>query len=181
LEPNGDPPRDELVARRIPLHAKILIGLVVGATAGLAANVAGTLGADRDGNGLADWLDASVYWVEAVGKIFLRLMFMVVLPLVFSALSLAVVEIGDVRKLGRLGLRTLVYTAILSGTAVLIGLALVNTVQPGRSLPDELRDRIIRQEEESTDKRVRQATGAKPIRDSLWERPSRFSPRSAPA
>jgi len=145
-----------------------MIGLVVGAAAGLAANVAGTMaGADHDGNGLAEWLDTTVYWVEAVGKIFLRLMFMVVLPLVFSALSLAVVEIGDVRKLGRLGLRTLGYTAILSSTAVLIGLLVVNMAQPGKSLPDELRDRIIKQEEQSTEKRVRQAKEAKPLRDTL--------------
>ena len=156
------------MARRIPLHVKIMIGLVVGAAAGLAANVAGTMaGADHDGNGLAEWLDTTVYWVEAVGKIFLRLMFMVVLPLVFSALSLAVVEIGDVRKLGRLGLRTLGYTAILSSTAVLIGLLVVNLAQPGRSLPDELRDRIIKQEEQSTEKRVRQAKEAKPLRDAF--------------
>lgn len=156
------------VSRRVPLHTKILIGLVIGGTAGLALNVAaGRFGADGSGNGLADWLDTTVYWVEPIGRIFLRLMFMVVLPLVVSALSLAVVEIGDVRSLGRMGLRTLGYTAILSGTAVLIGLLLVNVLKPGNSLPAELRDRIIRQQEQAAAGKVKQAAQAKSVRDTL--------------
>ncbi|MGI8978656.1 MAG: dicarboxylate/amino acid:cation symporter [Pirellulaceae bacterium] len=162
------PPSRDIVSRRIPLHTKILIGLVIGGTAGLVANVAAArFGADGNGNGLADWLDATVYWVEPIGRIFLRLMFMVVLPLVVSALSLAVVEIGDIRSLGRMGLRTLGYTAILSGTAVLIGLLLVNVLQPGNSLPAELRDRIIRQQEEAAAGKVKQASQAKSVRDTL--------------
>ena len=60
----------------------------------------------------------------AVGQVFLRLMFMVVVPMVFSALALAVIEIGDLSKLGRMGLKTLGFTAILSSSAVLIGIAL---------------------------------------------------------
>jgi DAACS family dicarboxylate/amino acid:cation (Na+ or H+) symporter len=159
-----DPP----VQRRIPLHTKILIGLVIGAVIGLVLNVVGTgRGADANGNGLADWLDTTVYWVEPVGKIFLRLMFMVVLPLVMSALALAVVEIGDLRRLGRMGLRTLIYTAILSGSAVLIGVVLVNVVKPGKGLPPELTERIIKQEESKTEGRVKQAQSAKSIRDTL--------------
>ena len=159
-----DPP----VQRRIPLHTKILIGLLIGAVLGLVLNVAGTgRGTDANGNGLADWVDSTVYWVEPVGKIFLRLMFMVVLPLVMSALALAVVEIGDLRRLGRMGLRTLIYTAILSGSAVLIGVVLVNVVKPGKGLPPELTERIIKQEESKTEGRVKQAQSAKSIRDTL--------------
>ena len=87
----------------MPLHTKIFIGLIVGIVAGLAANALGSTqkGAvgDTNANGLTDWLDTVIYWAEPVGKIFLRLMFMVVVPMVFSALALAVVEIGDLRKL----------------------------------------------------------------------------------
>lgn len=154
--------------RGLPLHTRILIGLVIGVVLGLLANVMGT-GAkpDANSNGLADWLDALVYWVEPLGKIFLRLMFMVVLPLVFSALSLAVVEIGDVSKLGRMGLRTLIYTGILSGSAVLIGVGLVNSIRPGESLPPEIRDRIIAKEQAAAEGKVSQAAKAKSIRDTL--------------
>ena len=111
----------------LPLHTKILIGLIVGIVGGLLANTLGSLekggAGDANANGLHDGLDTLIYWAEPVGKIFLRLMFMVVVPMVFSALALAVVEIGDLRKLGRMGLKTLGFTAILSSSAVLIGIA----------------------------------------------------------
>ncbi len=159
---------DPSAGRRLPLHTRILIGLALGAGLGLAANrFASGGGPDLNQNGLADWLDTVVYWVEPAGKLFLRLMFMVVIPLVFSALSLAVVEIGDLRQLGRMGLRTLIFTGILSGSAVLIGVGLVNTVRPGDGLPDELRDRLIAKEAAASKGRVEQAAKAKPLRDTL--------------
>lgn len=135
--------------RGLPLHTKILIGLVIGIIGGLVANAIGTMergvAGDANRNGLTDWLDTLIYWVEPVGKVFLRLMFMVVVPMVFSALSLAVVEIGDLRKLGRMGLKTLGYTAILSSSAVLIGVGLVAVMQPGNSLGSEQRQRLLEQ------------------------------------
>lgn len=140
--------------RRIPLHTKILIGLLAGVTLGLATNWAARLPvvagvenpADLNANGLHDRLEwIALNLTEPAGKIFLRLMFMVVLPLVFSALALAVVEIGDVRRLGKLGLRTLFFTAILSTTAVVLGITLVDFIKPGQKLPpgkrSELRER----------------------------------------
>src|SRR4051812_4907696 len=111
--------------RRIPLHTKILIGLVVGASVGLIANylysrasvptLSGGIGmrarVDVDHNEVDDSLDWFAGRVaDPLGRIFLRLVLMVVLPLVFSALSLGVLELGDVRRLGRVGLRTLGFT-----------------------------------------------------------------------
>jgi DAACS family dicarboxylate/amino acid:cation (Na+ or H+) symporter len=160
--------------RRVPLHTKILIGLLLGVALGLVANwlgqqpvVAGTENpADVNANGLHDrleWLAQNI--TEPAGKIFLRLMFMVVLPLVFSALALAVVEIGDVRRLGKLGLRTLLFTAILSSTAVVLGIALVDTIKPGHSLPPEKRDELAQRYAQSASEKVEDARKAKPIRD----------------
>ena len=134
----------------MPLHTKILIGLIVGVVLGLIGHSIGSCekgsAADGDSNGLCDWLDNVIYWAEPVGKVFLRLMFMVVVPMVFSALALAVVEIGDLKKLGRMGLKTLGFTAILSTSAVLIGVGLVDTLKPGHSLSEakrqELRERF---------------------------------------
>lgn len=153
---------------RWPLHTKILTGLIIGALLGLGLNLLATgRGPDANDNGLADWLDTLVYWVEPIGQIFLRLMFMVVLPLVFSALALAVYEIGDLSKLGRMGLMTLAMTAILSGSAVLIGVGLVNVIRPGDSLPPEVRDRIIDNQQSAAEGRIKQAAQAKPLRDTL--------------
>lgn len=148
--------------RGLPLHTKILIGLIVGIVAGLIANWIGTTergtAGDANENGLVDWLDTVVYWAEPVGKIFLRLMFMVVVPMVFSALALAVVEIGDLRKLGRMGLKTLGFTAILSSSAVLIGVGLVATMRPGYALDPAKREELrIRFSDENVKK-----TAAKP-------------------
>jgi DAACS family dicarboxylate/amino acid:cation (Na+ or H+) symporter len=56
---------------------------------------------------------------------------MLVVPLMFSALVLGVAELGDIASLGRLGWRTLIYTAGLTGIAVAIGLLMVNLIQPG--------------------------------------------------
>src|SRR6185503_8397824 len=107
--------------RRWPLHVKILIGLVVGAALGVAGNLLAARGAlDR---GL---LDGAVAVADPLGRIFLRLILMVVIPLVLSALALGVLELGDVRRLGVVGLKTLLLTLLLSGCAVAIGLTLVN-------------------------------------------------------
>ena len=56
------------------------------------------------------------------------------IPLVLSALALGVAELGDLRQLGRIGLKTLAYTVVVSSIAVLIGVGLVNLVRPGDGL-----------------------------------------------
>jgi DAACS family dicarboxylate/amino acid:cation (Na+ or H+) symporter len=162
--------------RRIPLHTKILIGLVLGVSLGLAANwfwrlpvVEGVENpADLNASGLHDRLEWFVQNVtEPAGKIFLRLMFMVVLPLMFSALALAVVEIGDVRRLGKLGLRTLFFTAVLSSTAVVLGITLVNAIKPGHSLPPEKREDLKERYAKKASVSVEQAKKAKPLRELI--------------
>ncbi|TGQ62743.1 dicarboxylate/amino acid:cation symporter, partial [Mesorhizobium sp. M1C.F.Ca.ET.212.01.1.1] len=63
--------------------------------------------------------------------LFLNLIFMLIVPLIFSALIMGVSEMGDIRALGRIGWKTLAYTVLLSGIAVGIGLVLVNVLKPG--------------------------------------------------
>lgn len=108
-----------------PLHTRILIGLAVGAIAGVVVNrIFGSA-------------DPRIEWVvsritEPIGTLFLRLLLMIVVPLVFSSLVVGVAGIGDIRKLGRVGLKTLAYTIVISAISVAIGLTLANTIQPGR-------------------------------------------------
>lgn len=109
----------------MPLHTRIVIGLLVGVIAGLAAN------AFTGGN------DPRVAWIvknitEPVGQLFLRLLLMTVIPLVFSSLIVGVAGLGDIRKLGRVGLKTLAYTVVISAISVIIGLVAVNVVRPGK-------------------------------------------------
>jgi DAACS family dicarboxylate/amino acid:cation (Na+ or H+) symporter len=67
---------------------------------------------------------------------------MLVLPLIFSALALGVAGLGDVRGLGRVGLKTLAYTIVVSSIAVVIGLVLVNLLRPGEGMSAETRARL---------------------------------------
>jgi DAACS family dicarboxylate/amino acid:cation (Na+ or H+) symporter len=80
----------------------------------------------------AAWLDTVVTYVTGpIGQIFLRLLFMLVLPLLFSALVVGIAEMGEIRLLKSVGIKTLVYTVAVSSIAVAISLAVVNLLQPG--------------------------------------------------
>lgn len=108
---------------------RLLFALAVGSIAGLLANAFA---------GQAQWLDVCVSYVaEPVGKVFIRLLLMLVIPIMFSALVMGIAEL-DLAHLGRLGARTLGYTTLVSTIAVLVGLVLVNVLRPGSGLPREL-------------------------------------------
>lgn len=117
-------------SRGLPLHVKVLIGFVLGAAIGLVAHLVAPDAA---------WVHNIIqYAARPFGQIFLNLLFMLVVPLMFSALVLGVAELGDIASLGRLGGRTLVYTASVTGAAVLIGLVAVNLFQPGAHMDPAL-------------------------------------------
>lgn len=123
------------MSERWPLHWRILVGLGVGVATGTVANLAA---------GGTPWLIKLVDWVtEPFGRIFLRLIFMVVLPLVFSALVLGVAGLGDIGRLGRIGVKTFAYTMFATGLSVALGLALVNIVRPGAGLPASTREALV--------------------------------------
>ncbi|MBC7910503.1 MAG: dicarboxylate/amino acid:cation symporter [Pyrinomonadaceae bacterium] len=71
---------------------------------------------------------------QPVGTVFLNLLLMIVVPLVFSSLVVGVAGIGDIRKLGRVGLKSFAYCLILSAISVVIGLTLANTIRPGKKV-----------------------------------------------
>lgn len=109
----------------LPLHTRIVIGLLIGVVAGLVVN----------------WMfgpeDTRIAWViknitEPIGQIFLRLLLMTVIPLVFSSLVVGVAGIGDIRKLGRIGIKCFAYTILISAISVVIGITAVNLVKPGK-------------------------------------------------
>jgi DAACS family dicarboxylate/amino acid:cation (Na+ or H+) symporter len=69
-----------------------------------------------------------------VGQLFLRLLLMIVVPLVFASLVVGVAGIGDIRKLGRVGLKSFGYCLVISAISVVIGLTLANTIKPGKRI-----------------------------------------------
>ncbi len=111
----------------IPLHTKILLGLAVGVIAGISVNK--LLGGDHP----------KVVWIvdnitQPVGQLFLRLLLMIVVPLVFSSLVVGVAGIGDIRKLGRVGLKSFGYCLVISAISAVIGITLANTIKPGKRI-----------------------------------------------
>ena len=109
--------------RGLELQWQMLIGFLVGLIAGLIVYAT-----QRD----AAWVETfTTYVTQPIGQIFLRLIFMLVIPLLFSALIVGISEMGEIKALKRVGLRTLAYTVIVSSIAVAVSLAAVNLLQPG--------------------------------------------------
>ncbi|MEG1453766.1 dicarboxylate/amino acid:cation symporter [Brevundimonas sp.] len=129
---------DQVSKRRLPLHVLMLIGFVVGLAGGLIVNA--TIGGDN-------------YWVQQItrnvtgpiGQIFLRLLFMLVLPLLFSALVVGVAEMGDLKVLGRAGIKSLLFTVLVSSIAVIIGLVMVNLFRPGAGVDPVVAAQLLEQ------------------------------------
>jgi len=120
------------------LHTKILLGLILGAAAGVAAN--------RYAGGSAENLEAFIrHFTEPVGQLFLNLLLMIVVPLVFSSLIVGVAGIGDIRKLGRIGFKSFAYCLAISAISVVIGLGLANTIKPGKRISPEIAVRMQEQ------------------------------------
>jgi dicarboxylate/amino acid:cation (Na+ or H+) symporter, DAACS family len=153
--------------RKLALHWRIVIGLVVGAAGGILARILFPPAADGVADPRVAWV--VYYLAEPAGQIFLRLIFMIVLPLLFCALVLGVANTGDIRRLGRMGLSMLVFTILFSTVSVLLGMFLANTVQPGARLPREqrdlLRERFAVESMQVTD----QAAQSRPVRDALLD------------
>jgi len=122
--------------RGIPLHTKILLGLLLGATAGVMAN--SFLGKDHP---QLVWAVDNV--ATPVGQIFLRMLFMVVVPLVFASLTLGVAGLGDLRKIGRIGAKTMGFFLFTTAFAATIGLTAVNLVKPGEALDPDIREELL--------------------------------------
>ena len=105
------------------LHNKILLGLAVGMVLGIATNR--TVGPDHP------TIEAlNFYIVGPLGQIFLRLLFMVVMPLVFASITLGVAGLGDIRKVGRVGGKAVGYFFGTTALAATLGLIVVNVTRP---------------------------------------------------
>ncbi len=113
------------------LYNKILIGLVLGVVAGLVANIADLV-----------WLQAILDAVEPVGTIFIRLITMIVIPLVVASLLIGTASLGDIRKLGRIGGKTIGFYLTTTAIAVTIGLVLSQLVRPGSRIDTATRDSL---------------------------------------
>ena len=76
--------------------------------------------------------------VSWIGKLFINLLKLIVLPLIFSALVSAIASIGGMQRLGSIGFYTLAYVLVSVSVAVVIGLTLLNVFKPGIGIPASL-------------------------------------------
>jgi DAACS family dicarboxylate/amino acid:cation (Na+ or H+) symporter len=110
----------------VKLHTRLLLALVAGFAAGAVAHAYGP-------SAIVDVIGTEI--LRPIGQIFLRVIFMTVVPLVFAALVIGVYELGREHGLGGVAARTLLFTLVLSALSVGIGVVLVNVVRPGAGLP----------------------------------------------
>lgn len=131
-------------------HTSVLIGLLIGAVAGVTANAVWG-GADPR-------VERIVFQItEPIGELFLRLLLMMVVPLVFSSLVVGVAGVGDVRRLGRIGLKCIGYTIVISAVSVVIGIGLANLIQPGKRIDPATAQALVARYGEDAGRRVQAA------------------------
>lgn len=112
--------------RRLKLHWQIIIGLLLGV---LYSYLSVTF----------NWNQFTLDYIMPFGDIFINLLKMIAVPLVLFSIIVGVASLKDIRKLGKMGIKTLLLYLITTATAVTIGLLLVNAMKPGTKAADSLR------------------------------------------
>ncbi len=111
------------------LHWQIIIGLILGLIWGIVAAANG-------------WGEFTNDWIAPFGTIFLNLLKLIAIPLVIASLIAGVASLSDVRKLSRVGGKTILIYMTTTTIAVILGLVIVNMLQPGGTVPEEMRQEL---------------------------------------
>ena len=132
------------------LHTKILLGLLVGLVLGITVNM--TVGTE---NPTVEAVND--YFAIPVGQIFLRMLFMVVMPLVFASIALGVAGLGDIRRVGRIGAKAIGYFFVTTVLAATLGLIIVNAMRPWERVSPETRVALMERFAKDASSRVEAA------------------------
>ena len=129
--------------KKLALHWKILIGMFAGVVLGVLLS-------------FTDWGPQLIKdWIKPFGTIFINLLKLIAMPLILASLIKGVSDLKDISKLSAMGGRTIgiyLFTTIL---AVILGLVLVNTIQPGKSIQEETRQELmVAYEDNASEKRA---------------------------
>ena len=133
---------------KLELHWKIIIGLVLGLLFGMLAATQG-------------WGVFVSNWISPFGKIFINLLKLIAVPLVLSSLITGVASLSDLKKLSRIGGRTISIYIATTAVAVTIGLLSVNMLQPGSTVPEEMKSKLQDTYQSSVSGRVEAAEEVK--------------------
>jgi len=111
------------------LHWQIITGLILGLVFGIVAAAQG-------------WSAFTSAWIAPWGQIFLRLLLLIAVPLVLASLITGVASLSDMKKLSRIGGKTIAIYMATTVVALIIGLVLVNVMKPGASVPQDMREKL---------------------------------------
>ena len=115
--------------KKVALHWQIIIGLLLGLAYGIASANYG-------------WSDVTSNWIAPFGTIFINLLKLIAMPLVLSSLITGVASLSDVKKLSRIGGKTIAIYIGTTTVAVTIGLITVNMLNPGDKVPDAMKNKL---------------------------------------
>ncbi len=111
------------------LHWKIIIGMILGLLWGVLSVGMG-------------WQEFTLNWISPWGKIFINMLKLIAVPLVLTSLVVGVASLSDIKKLSRMGGKTIAIYMGTTAVAVTIGLLAVNLLKPGESIPKDLTDKL---------------------------------------
>ena len=114
---------------KLELHWKIIIGLVLGLIFGVLAAANG-------------WGGFTTNWIAPFGKIFINLLKLIAVPLVLSSLITGVASLSDLKKLSRIGGKTITIYIVTTAISVTIGLVSVNLLKPGDTVPEDMKVKL---------------------------------------
>lgn len=114
---------------KMQLHWQIIIGLLLGLVFGIISAIAG-------------WGQFTTDWIAPFGTIFIRLLKFIAVPLVLTSLITGIASLSDLRKLSRIGGKTISIYIVTTAISVTIGLVIVNLLQPGNKVPYEMQTKL---------------------------------------
>jgi len=134
---------------KLKLHWKIIIGMIVGIMWGILSLI-------------SDWPETfTIHWIKPFGDIFINLLKMIAVPLVFTSLIVGISNLKDIKRLSNLGGKTILFYTTTTVFAITIGLLIVNIMQPGKGLPQEIKDDLISNYGKEIEKHIEQAAKVK--------------------
>lgn len=130
--------------RGMPLHVKILLGMIAGLIWGIVAVMQG-------------FNVFTLNWVSPFGIIFMNLLQVVAIPMILTSLIVGITSLNDMQKLGRIGGRTIGTFVLTTIFAISIGLIAVNILQPGNALPENIKNSLLEEQKAVSDARQQTA------------------------
>ena len=117
--------------KKIPLHWSILLGMTLGVLVGVIFTI------------FESGPQMISHWVKPFGTIFINALKLIAMPLILGSMIKGVSDLKDLSRLSRMGGRTIGIYIMTTVVAVIIGLIMVNTIKPGKSISEETRQELV--------------------------------------